>query len=136
MAHAGQELKGQDGYVLRLVQTGAETDGELLEMEATYAGTGKFPPEHAHPKQVETFEVLEGSIRTIIDGEERTYEAGETFEVPIDTPHQMASAGPARLKWEVRPALRTAEFFEQIYTGGGSANFLEEFKDEFRLTAT
>ena len=62
--------------------------------------------------------------------------AGETFEVPIDTPHQMASEGPARLKWEVRPALRTAEFFETIYSGSGGADFLEEFKDEFRLTKT
>lgn len=136
MAHAGQELNGQDGYVLRLVQTGAETDGELLEMEAIYAGTGQYPPEHTHPNQVENFEVLEGSVRTIIDGEERVFEAGETFEVPIDTPHQMASEGPARLKWEVRPALRTAEFFETIYSGTGGADFLEEFSDEFRLTGT
>ena len=37
MPHAGQELTNTGGYSLRLVRTGAETGGELLEMEARYA---------------------------------------------------------------------------------------------------
>jgi hypothetical protein len=53
------------------VRTAAETDGDLLEMEAAYGGTGLLPPEHLHPRQVERFEVLEGTLRTIIDGTER-----------------------------------------------------------------
>ena len=114
MAHAGQELEGPDGYRLRLVGTGAETGGEVLEMEATYGRAGALPPEHLHPQQAERFEVLEGTIRAIIDGAEHRYEQGETFEVPAGTPHQMTAEGPARLRWEVRPALRTAEFFERL----------------------
>jgi hypothetical protein len=35
---------------LLLVQTAAETDGELLEMEATYEPGSVEPPEHFHPK--------------------------------------------------------------------------------------
>jgi hypothetical protein len=35
VAFAGQEIHGQDGFRLRLIRTAAETDGELLEMEAT-----------------------------------------------------------------------------------------------------
>ncbi len=58
---SGQEIKGPDGYRLRLVATGAETGGEVLEMEATYGGAGALPPEHLHPRQVERFEVLEGT---------------------------------------------------------------------------
>ena len=135
MAEAGQEIRGQDGFRLRLVQTAAETGGKLLEMEATYGGTGAFPPEHAHPNQVETFEVLEGSVKAIIDGTERTYEAGETFEVPAGTPHTMAADEPSRMRWEVRPALRTAEFFEQLYSGDSIPDLLDKFSDEFRLTS-
>jgi mannose-6-phosphate isomerase-like protein (cupin superfamily) len=142
MAHAGQEIQGQEGFRLRLVQTAAETDGELLEMEASYGGTAGLPPEHLHPRQVERFEVLEGTVRTIIDGTERRYEVGEKFEVPAGTPHQMAGEGPARMRWEVRPALRTAEFFERLHGEGPDSaraassisEFLGEFSDEIRLT--
>jgi quercetin dioxygenase-like cupin family protein len=141
MPRAGQEIEGFGGFKLLLVQTGDETNGELLEMEATYTGEAPMPPEHLHPNQTERFEVLEGSMRTIIDGEERTYGMGEPFEVPAGTPHQMAAEEPTRMKWEVRPALRTAEFFERLYgRGPGSAQdlgekFFEKYADEFRLTA-
>ncbi|MGA8218413.1 MAG: cupin domain-containing protein [Solirubrobacterales bacterium] len=140
MAHEGQEIEGFGGMKLLLVRTGDETGGELLEMEASYTGEAGMPPEHLHPKQVERFEVLEGAMRTIIDGEERVYAQGEAFEVPAGTPHQMAAEGPTRTRWEVRPALRTAEFFERLYgTGPGSARelgerFPAEYADEFRLT--
>jgi quercetin dioxygenase-like cupin family protein len=126
MAHAGQELHGQDGYVLRLVSI----EPGLLQMEATYGGTGQFPPRHYHPSQDEHFEVLEGTIRTIIDGEERSYEAGETFDIAAGTVHQLTADPPARLKWEVRPALRTAEFFETVYSGEIPPDLREQFSAE------
>jgi hypothetical protein len=135
MAQAGQVIEGFGGMQLRLVEVG----DELLEMEATYSGEMGMPPEHLHPKQAERFEVLEGSMRAIVGGEERVYETGESFEVPAGTAHQMAAEGPARTRWEVRPALRTAEFFERLYgSGPGSAQelgeqFFAEFDEEFRL---
>jgi mannose-6-phosphate isomerase-like protein (cupin superfamily) len=139
MASAGQTIEGHGGFGLRLIRTAAETDGELLEMEATYSGDGVLPPEHFHPSQDERFEVLEGTIRAILDDEVRVYEAGDVFEVPAGTPHQMAATSPARVNWQVRPALRTAEFFEGLYgSGPDSASelgvaFLERYADEFRL---
>jgi quercetin dioxygenase-like cupin family protein len=139
MAHAGQEIQGPSGFRLLLVRTGAETGGELLEMEASYDGTAGLPPEHLHPSQVERFEVLEGSMRAIVGGAERRYGRGETFEVPAGTPHQMAAEEPSRMRWEVRPALRTAEFFERLFGEGpdsasvAGADFFAEFSDEFRL---
>jgi mannose-6-phosphate isomerase-like protein (cupin superfamily) len=142
VAHAGQEIDAFGAMQLRLIQTADETDGELLEMEATYSGEAGMPPEHLHPKQAEHFEILEGSMRAIVDGEERVYEKGESFDVPDGTPHQMAAEGPTRMRWEVRPALRTAEFFERLYgSGPGSAQemgegFFTEFADEFRLVGS
>ena len=118
MAHAGQTIEGHGGFGLRLVRTGAETDGGLLEMEATYSGEAPMPPEHLHPSQVERFEVLEGAILARIDGVEHRHEEGATFEVPAGTPHQMAAEVPTRMRWEVRPALRTAEFFERLFGDG------------------
>lgn len=143
VAHAGQEIDGPGGFRLRLVRTAAETGGELLEMEASYSGSGLMPPEHLHPRQAERFEVLDGAIRAIVDGAEYGYEAGESFEVPAGTPHQMTAEVPSRVRWEVRPALRTAEFFERLYGDGADsarnaasiAEFLAEFSDEIRITA-
>jgi quercetin dioxygenase-like cupin family protein len=134
VARAGDEIHGPDGFRLLIVSTGAETAGELLEMEATYGGAGNLPPEHLHPAQAERFEVLEGAVRTIVGGAERRYESGESFEVPAGTPHQMTGDGPARVRWQVRPALRTAEFFERLYGGGAGIELLEEFSAEIRLT--
>jgi hypothetical protein len=78
----------------------------------------------------------------VIDGVERRYTTGHSFEVPAGTRHQMAADGPARMRWQVRPALRTAEFFERLYGGGADsagaaasmADFLEEFSAEIRFT--
>src|SRR5690242_12593714 len=111
MAEAGQELQGP-GMVLRLVSV----MGERLEMEASYSGDGGMPPMHLHPRQTEQFEVLEGRMVTLIGGAERTYERGAEFEVPPSTPHQMRADGPSRMRWVVTPGLRTAEFFERMYT--------------------
>jgi quercetin dioxygenase-like cupin family protein len=140
VAQAGQELEGPGGFRLRLVRTAAETDGELLEMEATYAGTGAMPPEHLHPRQAERFEVLEGAVTAIVAGDERRYERGETFDVPAGVPHRMGADIPARVRWEVRPPMRMAEFFEALY-GAMSAGegeripaIFEEFSDEIRIT--
>ena len=126
MPHAGQVIEGYDGFRLHLVRTADETDGALLEMEATYGGTAGMPPAHLHPNQLERFEVLEGAMRTVIAGVERRYEAGESFEVPAGTVHQMAADGPTRMRWEITPALRTAEFFERLFSGKG-----EDLRAEF-----
>ena len=120
--------------MLRIVRL----DDDVLEMEASYSGEGSMPPMHLHPSQAERFEVLEGKMHTVVDGVDRAYEAGSVFEAPPGAPHQMRAEGPARLRWEVRPALRTAEFFERMYTSPPEgaeqgAAFLREFSAEFRM---
>jgi mannose-6-phosphate isomerase-like protein (cupin superfamily) len=141
VANAGDVIDGPDGYRMLLLQTGEETGGELLQMDVTYEKEGWMPPPHLHPSQAEHFEVREGSMLTVIEGVERVYEAGESFDVPPGTLHQMTSQGPARIRWEVRPALRTAEFFERVYGDGpGSLQkaespeaFMAEFAAEIRF---
>jgi hypothetical protein len=67
-------------------------------------------------------------------GTERSYGTGESFEVPAGTPHQMTAEEPTRMRWEVRPALRTAEFFERLYGGDSMTGLLAEFSEGVRLT--
>lgn len=126
MVHAGQQLTGSGNY-LRFIRTAAETDGELLEMESTYREGAALPPAHFHPSQDEHFEVLEGTVRTIVDGVEASHSEGDTFHVPAGAVHQMVGEAGTRLNWKVRPALRTAEFFEGLYTGSAAARRGEEF---------
>jgi quercetin dioxygenase-like cupin family protein len=119
-------LTGSGNY-LQFIRTAAETDGALLEMESTYREGAGMPAAHFHPAQEEHFEVLEGTVRTIIDGVEQSHAAGETFHVPAGAVHQMVGETGTRLNWQVRPALRTAEFFEGLYTGSAAARRGEEF---------
>jgi quercetin dioxygenase-like cupin family protein len=126
MVHSGQELTGSGNY-LRFIRTAAETDGALLEMESTYREGAALPAAHFHPSQDEHFEVLEGTVTTIIDGVETSHEAGDTFDVPAGAVHQMVGEAGSRLNWQVRPALRTAEFFEGLHTGSEAARRGEDF---------
>ena len=134
MAEEGQLFEAPDGNTLRLVRI----TEELLEMEATYSGDGALPPPHFHPSQDERFEVLEGAVHVVVEGHERRHGAGETFEFPAGTVHQMGGDGPARVRWEVRPALNTARFFEELHEGvpmQDPAAFLDRYAAEFRLAA-
>jgi quercetin dioxygenase-like cupin family protein len=122
---------------------------DVLEVEGSYGPHGKPPPAHFHPDQDEHFEVLEGVLRTKVDGTERLLEQGDVLDIPSGTPHQMwnDSDEPARVRWETKPAGRTEEWFRSIdslYEDGtvkedGRASplafgvLLKEYSDVFRL---
>ena len=75
-------------------------------------------------------------MRVIVGHEDRVYRPGETFEVPAGTPHQMGTGEPTTMRWKVRRALRTAEFFEGLYgSGPDSARELgQAFFAEFEIS--
>ena len=106
------------GFTLRFVKTSADTNGELLEVEATYTPKGVAPPAHFHPRQEEHFEVLRGTVRVRFAGEIRDLHAGEVLVVPPGVPHAMwnATDEEASLRWQTRPALRTEDFFLRLMT--------------------
>ena len=123
---------------------------ELLVMETSYRAGGPLAPEHYHPAQTEHFVALEGAVRVVVDGQERRLNRGEDLTLPPGTPHQFgATADQAcRMRWEVTPALRTAEFLGTVFglaqdghtnkagkpTLWQSVQVGREFDTEFRLT--
>jgi mannose-6-phosphate isomerase-like protein (cupin superfamily) len=137
MPHVGQEIKRANGFTVRIVRL----EDEVLEIEAHYRGDAPLAQAHYHPSQDEHFEVVSGRIHAVIGDDEVWYGEGERFDVPAGTSHRMAAEGPTVLKWEVRPALRTAEFFERFYgyldngfpEGTTAEDFLTEYSDVFRL---
>jgi quercetin dioxygenase-like cupin family protein len=118
---------------------------ELLEVQATYQPGGKPPPKHWHPAQDERFEILEGTMCARVGDAEHRLSAGDTLDIPSRVAHQMWNCGdaPARVKWETRPGLRTAEWFRTldglVREADGRPGTLallphiREYRDVFRL---
>jgi quercetin dioxygenase-like cupin family protein len=114
---------------------------ELLVMESDYPAGCPSPPPHLHPSQDERFEVLSGAVHAVVDGRSLT------LDVPRGTVHEFGG-DPERagtVRWEVRPALRTAEFLATVnrwsdpQTGRPSTLqavlTAKEFAPEFRLAS-
>jgi len=121
MVRAGEMVGNADKTeTLRFIQTAADTNGEFLEMEATYKPGGKLNPniQHYHPNQDEAFEIVSGEMATLIDGQQRVYTAGESFDVPRGTVHIMANEGeqPAVVRWQVRPAMNSEDFLATVWS--------------------
>jgi quercetin dioxygenase-like cupin family protein len=108
---------------------------ELLVMEQSYDADATGPPPHYHPSQDEHFEVLEGAVALRVGHEHRTVPAGESFDIPRGTVHTMGpSGGPAKVRWEVRPALRTEQFLTEMPEAfEARLAHVQRYADEFRL---
>lgn len=122
MAYANKIIRNTiTGQVIRFVKTGKDTGGELLEMEASYEGQSIEPAPHYHPKQAEDFMILSGELATKINGQLKTFRAGDKLHIPKNTVHSMwnQSGEKTVVLWHVRPALDTEYFFE---TATGLAN--------------
>ncbi len=115
MAHAGQTIENKvSGERITFRQTAADTDGELLAFDLELAPDGHVPGMHVHPHQEERFEVVEGTMRFKMGGTKVTARPGDVVVVPPGVRHKFANGGDekARVRVEVRPALRMEELFE------------------------
>ena len=122
---------------------------DALEVEATYGPGGSPPPKHFHPSQDEHFEVLAGTVRVRVDGDERDLATGEEIDIPRGAVHQMWNpvAEQARVSWRTSPAGRTEQWFRAVDAANrraveegrdraGTLDFaplLAEFEDVIRL---
>ena len=138
------------GQSITFLQTRRDTNGTLLEMEATYAPRSHEPPSHFHPGQQEYFQILAGELTVRIHGVEKVLHAGDSFHISANVPHTMWNAGDLEtiVNWKVLPAMQTEYMLETIAglardgktdaTGMPSllqtALMLGHFAREFRLT--
>jgi quercetin dioxygenase-like cupin family protein len=92
------------------------SDPDALEVEGTWAPGGSPPPKHFHPAQHERFEVLAGTLRARVEGDERELSAGDVLEILRGAAHQMWNPGeePARAVWRTSPGGRTHEWFRAL----------------------
>lgn len=107
-------------------QTGAETNGELLQIDLFVQPGGFVAAEHIHPHQAERFVVQAGTITLQVNGQQQTLHAGQEATVPPQTPHVWWNSGPDELRvlLEFRPAGHFAEFITSLFAlaQNGQAN--------------
>jgi len=108
MAKAGDVIENPiTGERITFLKSTRETNGELLRFE--YVVPPRFfIPEHFHPHQEERHEVLSGTLRGRVGGQERDYREGERVVGPAGVPHAWknpSSDEELRLVSELRPPL-------------------------------
>ena len=118
MGHTEEEIRNpRTGQRMRFLRTSADTDGALLQIESVNPPTAVAEPEHVHPLQESRAEVIAGTLRFVVDGEEQRLGPGEAITIPAGTPHYFVNDGEedAVAIQEFRPALRTADFFRALF---------------------
>ena len=115
MAYQGEEIVNpRTGQRMVFLQTAEDTDGALLQLETVNPGHSPAEPEHVHPLQESSAEVIAGALYFSVRGEIQIVRAGDKIVIPPNTPHSFWNGGDvdARAVQEFRPALRIESFFE------------------------
>ncbi|BFT72845.1 cupin domain-containing protein [Paenibacillus sp. P36] len=97
--------------------TGEETNGALLEIESFNPPSQEREPEHIHPKQTSSLEVISGKIHFYINGETRVLGPGDLLEIPAGVPHYFwnEDAAEAHTIQKFTPALEIEGFFRTYF---------------------
>ncbi len=116
MTHAAHLHDALTGQHVTFLKTGAETGGELLQMEVRLDHDG-WVPLHAHARQDETVEVLAGKLTVRVGGIERTLGVGDSVAVPRRKLHVVRNCGECETRFllEVRPARRMESFMRGLF---------------------
>jgi mannose-6-phosphate isomerase-like protein (cupin superfamily) len=119
MIHQGDVIENPvTGERLTFVQTSAETNGELVVVEAVVQPNGFVASEHLHPHQEERFEVLSGELGFKVGSHRMYVKPGKGVRVPPGTPHKFWNASDteeAHFLCKVQPALQFEQLIETMY---------------------
>lgn len=135
---SGEEVHLPRGSTFVYRRTAAESDGQIFEASWTGA-PGAGVPAHTHPSQQVRFEVVDGALRVVTDGDERVLGPGEVAVIPAGVEHRWenASDAPARGVFQLRPAGMADFVFVQLDRAfGGEAGSFETAVQTFILIGT
>jgi quercetin dioxygenase-like cupin family protein len=125
MARAGDELVNPiTGEQIVFRKTAAETGGALLEMDDFWMRPGHRAPAHVHPGMQERWLLIAGTASFSIGGVEQSAGPGQVVVADPGVAHQAwnATAEPAHLRIEMRPALRWETFVERLFALAADAH--------------
>ena len=118
MIRKGNEIvNGRTGQRMIFLNTWAETNGTLLEIECFSPPTTAREHEHIHPFQENRFSILSGKLTFSINGKEFTANEGDVISVPKNIPHYFWNAGNKEAHYiqEFFPALNIDRLFETFF---------------------
>jgi quercetin dioxygenase-like cupin family protein len=125
MSHAGKSMQlnmiqsqqqianSRTGQRMFFRKTGRDTNGAFVEIECFNPPMGVKEPEHIHPLQESSCEVISGELNFQVNGKTRTVKAGEVITIPAGTPHYFwnGSDEEAHHVQRFSPALQIDTFF-------------------------
>jgi len=115
--HEGGFYNPRTGQEKIVLKTGAETNGEYVQIESWNEPHMPGEPLHRHPFSSTTFHLLSGELDFEVDGQITHGNAGETVFVPANAKHHFWNAGDevAHHIQEFRPAKKIDRFFETLF---------------------
>ena len=151
MAKKGDKItNARTGQRMIFLQTGKETNGQLLETESFNPKSDMREPIHIHPKQESSAKVISGKLHFLVNGKEQIIGPGEKITIPAGALHCFWNEDDieAHSVQQFSPALHIDEFFESFFAlaNDGKLNdkgmppFLQlplmglRHKDEIRIT--
>ena len=98
-------------------KTGSETNGTLLEIECYNPVSDVKEPEHIHPVQESTFEVISGKLHFEINGKIQTAVSGGVVMIPAGIPHYFWNEGEMEAHYIQRfnPSMHIDNFFKTYF---------------------
>ena len=104
---------------ITFMQTAAQTNGDLLQIMYAVEEPETKPsiPLHIHLQCTERFEVIDGQLGVMLEGEPRVLAVGEEVLIPPGTPHTFWNVGEGELRFitDVRPPGRLQTYWETVF---------------------
>ena len=118
MISKGQTLVNPvTGERMTFLRTSAETDGECVLIELHAEPQAFVTAAHVHPAQVETFEIVSGTLGAKVADRKIEAQAGDVLVVEPGQAHKWWNAGEGELvfRCELRPALGFESLIETMF---------------------
>lgn len=144
-------INARTGQFMVFLKTGAETNGQVLQIDCFSPPSAAKEPEHVHPLQENRFEMISGSCHFSVAGKEQVIGPGQSINIPSNTKHRFWNTGEGEAHYiqEFRPALNIAGFFDTFFALSrdkklnekGIPNFFHasvimlKYKNEIRVTS-
>lgn len=107
------------GHRITFLQTAAQTNGELLQIEYAVERPERGPaiPLHKHLKSEERFNSISRSLGVVLGRVKRILELGESVTIRPGTPHTFRNGGDDELRFitEVRPPGDLQTYWETVF---------------------
>jgi mannose-6-phosphate isomerase-like protein (cupin superfamily) len=145
-----QIINSRTGQIMKFLKTGADTNGQVLQIDCISPPSPAREPEHIHPFQENRFEIISGDCHFMVNGKEQVMGPGQSISIPAKTRHYFWNEGTVDAHYiqEFKPALDIAGFFDTFFAlsrdgklnDKGIPNFFHasiimlEHKNEIRLT--